>query len=474
MIGYSDALVRPMRVVADALTSAAAFVATYYLRNWLEAVFPFGETLPLGEYWPVLAGVSVLWAWVLFRLEAHELTSDHSPVAEVRRLVTASIIGLLIVLSVGYAFRILFVPRTLIFFFVGVNFAFLLAERALFGRWLARRFEREARRRSVLIVGTGSLARGFASECGAHPGWGLRVVGLLTAEAREVGLAFDGHEVLGTYEDFPRLTHDLILDQVVIAAPLEDFALLGAVFATCDEIGLRVLVLSDWFLSGASRLRLARLGELRAVALAPTVEHEWQLFFKRALDVVLSAIGLIVLAPAFVVIAVAIKCSSEGPVFYTWRVVGFNRRPFVSYKFRTMYADADRVKETLAPLNEMQGPVFKIRNDRRVTPVGRFLRKFSLDELPQLYSVLKGDMSLVGPRPPLVTEVPRFESWHRRKLSIRPGITCLWQIKGRSSITDFDEWVKLDLEYIDNWSLWLDVKILLRTIPAVLFARGAH
>jgi exopolysaccharide biosynthesis polyprenyl glycosylphosphotransferase len=463
-----------MRVVADAVTAAAAFVVTYYLRYWLPVVFPVGETLPLGEYWPVLVGVSVLWAWLLFRFEGHEPTADPSPGAGPGRLAKVSILGLLIVLAIGYAFRILFIPRTLIFFFVGVSYAFLLVERVLFGRWLERRFRSEGRRRSVLIVGTGSLASDFASRCAANPGWGLGVAGFLSPESSEVGLPFDGHQVLGTYDDFPRLAQDLILDQVVIAVPLEEFALLRGVFAECDEVGLRVLVLSDWFLSGTSRLGLARLGSSPAVALAPTFEHEWQLFGKRVMDVVVSAIGLIVLAPVFLVIAIAIKCTSEGSVFYTWRVVGFNRRPFVSYKFRTMYPDADQVKKTLEPFNEMKGPVFKMKNDDRVTPVGRFLRKFSLDELPQLYSVLKGDMSLVGPRPPLVTEVPRFESWHRRKLSIKPGITCLWQIKGRSSITDFDEWVKLDLEYIDSWSLWLDVKILLRTIPAVLFARGAH
>jgi exopolysaccharide biosynthesis polyprenyl glycosylphosphotransferase len=463
-----------MRVAADAVTAALAFVIAYYLRRWLPAVVPFGETLPLAEYWPVLVGVSLLWAWLLFRFDGRAPAEDRSPVTELRRLVTVSILGLLIVLSVGYAFRILFIPRTLIVSFVGVSYVFLLVERVLFGRWLERRFERDTRRRAVLVVGAGALAREFASRCGAQPGWGLRVVGFLSADAAEVGSSPDGHEVLGTYEDFPRLAHDLILDQVVIAAPLEDFALLREVFTVCDEIGLRVLVLSDWFLSGTSRLGLTRLGDRPALALAPTLEHEWQLFFKRVVDVVFSAAGLILLAPVFLVIAAAIKCSSEGPVFYTWRVVGFNRRPFVSYKFRTMYADADQVKKLLEPLNEMRGPVFKIKNDRRVTPVGRLLRKFSLDELPQLYSVLKGDMSLVGPRPPLVTEVPRFESWHRRKLSIKPGITCLWQIKGRSSITDFDDWVKLDLEYIDTWSLWLDLKILLRTIPAVLFARGAH
>jgi len=468
---YAEPLARPMRVVADALAVAVAFVATYYLRHYLPDFITVGETLPLHEYWAVIVGVAGLWAWLLFRFEDHE--APDSSGREWRRLAKVSALGLLIVLAVGYAFRILFIPRTLIFLFVGVACGVLLVERALFDRWLERRLRSDARRRSVLVVGTGSLARALASRCSANPGWGLHVLGFLSAEAGDVGRPVAGSRVLGAYDDFPRLARELILDQVVVAVPLEEFAVLRGVFVECDKIGLTVLVLSDWLASETSPPRLAQVADLPAVILAPTSEHEWQLFFKRVLDVVVSSIGLVVLAPLFLAIAVAIKCSSAGPVFYLWRVVGFNRRPFVSYKFRTMYVDADRVKDSLAPFNEMKGPVFKMKNDSRVTPVGRWLRKFSLDELPQLYSVLTGTMSLVGPRPPLVTEVPRFESWHRRKLSIKPGITCLWQIKGRNSIVDFDEWVKLDLEYIDNWSLWLDVKILLRTIPAVLFARGA-
>ncbi len=179
-----------------------------------------------------------------------------------------------------------------------------------------------------------------------------------------------------------------------------------------------------------------------------------------------------VLSPLLLLVACIVRLSSPGPVFYRWRVVGQGGCPFTGYKFRTMVVNADALKLDLARANEMSGPVFKIKNDPRVTPVGRFLRKFSLDELPQLWSVLKGDMSLVGPRPPLRDEWEQFEPWQRRKLSVKPGITCLWQIRGRNDVRDFDEWVKLDLKYIDNWSLWLDLEILLLTIPAVLRGTG--
>lgn len=195
---------------------------------------------------------------------------------------------------------------------------------------------------------------------------------------------------------------------------------------------------------------------------------------KRGLDIVVALVGLILLAPLFAVIAVLIVLDSRGPVFYPWRVLGRRARPFVGYKFRTMIENADALKVEYLDQNEMTGPVFKMRDDPRITRVGRLLRKYSIDELPQLWSVLKGDMSLVGPRPPSATEFAAFEPWQHGKLAVTPGITCIWQVSGRSDITEFDEWMRLDLKYIADWSLGLDLRILLRTIPVVLRGRGAY
>ena len=196
------------------------------------------------------------------------------------------------------------------------------------------------------------------------------------------------------------------------------------------------------------------------------------LTIKRVLDVLVAGAALVVAFPLLVSIGVAVKLTSPGPVFYPWQVVGLGGVPFLSYKFRSMYENADQRKAQLLARNEMSGPVFKISNDPRVTPLGRFLRIHSLDELPQLWSVVKGDMSLVGPRPPLVTEYEQFTDFQKLKLTVKPGITCLWQVKGRNKVKDFDEWVKLDLEYIRSWSLWLDIKILLKTFSAVLAGTG--
>jgi lipopolysaccharide/colanic/teichoic acid biosynthesis glycosyltransferase len=198
----------------------------------------------------------------------------------------------------------------------------------------------------------------------------------------------------------------------------------------------------------------------------------WQRGIKRIADVVLSAGMLIGLSPVLLGIAIGVRLSSPGPILYRWEVVGRNGRPFTGYKFRTMVPEADNLKPALCAANEMVGPVFKLTNDPRVTHFGRWLRRFSLDEFPQLWNVLKGDMSLVGPRPPLREEYPHFELWQMRKLSATPGLTCLWQINGRNAIRDFADWVRLDLQYIDQWSLRLDASILARTIPAVFKGTG--
>lgn len=197
-----------------------------------------------------------------------------------------------------------------------------------------------------------------------------------------------------------------------------------------------------------------------------------QVFCKRLIDIIVSGVLLILMSPLLVFLGLLIKLTSRGPVFYPWKVVGKNGKPFVGYKFRSMVANADELKAALEAHNEMLGPVFKLTHDPRITPVGAWMRRYSLDELPQLYSVWKGDMSLVGPRPPLVTEYVRFSDFQRQKLAVTPGITCLWQINGRNDISDFDEWVTLDLEYIRRWSLWFDCKILARTAWVVIAGSG--
>jgi lipopolysaccharide/colanic/teichoic acid biosynthesis glycosyltransferase len=265
------------------------------------------------------------------------------------------------------------------------------------------------------------------------------------------------------------------VDELTVEAP-ESAAQLEQIVAAGRKTGRKIRILApDGKLQLPAAVHQERwVHQLRdgqsAWILQPPQPNRWALMIKRLLDIALSSVLLILLSPVMIAIAIAVKLSSPGPILYPWRVLSRNGRPFTGYKFRTMVRDADSMIPRLREQNEMVGPVFKMKKDPRITRVGRFLRKYSLDELPQLWSVLKGDMSLVGPRPMFRHEYQDFELWQMRKLSVKPGITCLWQVKGRNAIRDFKEWALLDLYYVDAWSLWLDVKILGATVLAV--ARG--
>jgi lipopolysaccharide/colanic/teichoic acid biosynthesis glycosyltransferase len=273
------------------------------------------------------------------------------------------------------------------------------------------------------------------------------------------------------------LIHEAI-QRIIMILPDDDTSWLGGAIKTCDYFRVTADVVPGAVLAATLDDLVVQTswtpGQIPALTLAPPeAESEW-LYLKRVLDVCVSLLLLVLLAPIFLIIAVAIKLTTPGlTVFYPWRVVGYRGRRFTGYKFTTMVADADDRKDELSALNEMSGPVFKIAQDPRVTPLGKFLRKYSLNELPQLWSVLRGDMSLVGPRPAGPHELIRYELWQKRKLSAQPGITCFWQVRGRNRISNFDDWVRMDLEYIRDRSLWLDCKILAKTAWVVVRGTGS-
>ncbi|MGH9786175.1 MAG: sugar transferase, partial [Terriglobia bacterium] len=241
---------------------------------------------------------------------------------------------------------------------------------------------------------------------------------------------------------------------------------------TCEEQGIKTRVLVDFFPHLRSDISLDKLEHLPLLTFSRTPENEYLLFLKQAMDLALGVVLLVLTAPLLAAIALLVRLTSPGPAIYRQLRCGLNGRKFWFYKFRSMYQDADQMQAEVAHLNEMDGPVFKSSRDPRVTPLGWFLRRTSLDETPQLFNILKGDMSFVGPRPPLPQEVAQYEKWQRRRLRMKPGLTCLWVLEGRNQI-NFARWMKLDMEYIDNWSLSLDFKILLLTVPRVLTGRGA-
>ena len=275
-------------------------------------------------------------------------------------------------------------------------------------------------------------------------------------------------------EKLPHLLHEHSVNSVLISPGQSAFSEIEKAIQLCELEGVEVWLLAHFFQTRISQATVDEIGNQPVLVFRTVPEAALELLAKEFMDRIGAAIVLTIVSPILILAALAVRLTSSGPVLFRQNRAGLNGRPFVMLKFRTMVSNAEQLKQELACLNEMKGPVFKVTNDPRITKVGTFLRKWSIDEFPQLWNVLRGEMSLVGPRPLPVDEVARFDDpSHRRRLSVKPGLTCLWQVSGRNNVRDFSEWVRLDLEYIDNWSIWLDFRILFRTIPAVLSGAGA-
>lgn len=394
--------------------------------------------------------------------------------ADVRDLVKACCVGTLLIALSGFAFHIrMFSGRFIIVFWVVVCTASIASR--LFLRFFLHAARRQGRNlRNMVIVGTGPRASQFATMIEARPELGYRILGFVDQPwAGLLDFVKSGYSVSG-FDELEHLLRSNVVDEVVIALPIRSLHVQASrVAALCELQGIKIRIFSDLFdFSLASARADDVLGGL-LISHFRNLDEGWRTDAKRLFDVMVSAALLALLTPLFLMIAAVTKLTSPGPVFFKQSRVGLGKRRFQMYKFRTMVADAETQLQNLEHLNEVSGPVFKLRNDPRITQFGKLLRKTSLDELPQLINVLKGEMSLVGPRPLPVRDYEGFnEDWQRRRFSVRPGLTCLWQIAGRSSIP-FEKWMQLDLQYIDGWSFWLDLQILMRTIPAVIRGFGA-
>ncbi|MDD4900452.1 MAG: sugar transferase, partial [Candidatus Omnitrophica bacterium] len=283
-----------------------------------------------------------------------------------------------------------------------------------------------------------------------------------------------GYRVLGALKNLTEIAHQNVIDEAIFVVPRSWLNRIEEGMAFLEKEGIRMHLAVDYFEMQVAKAKQTDFNGFPLLTFETTPDRLWHLLIKRLIDTSLSTLLIVILSPLFLLIAFLIKVTSSGPVFFKQKRCGRNVRTFTLYKFRTMVENAEEILLGLREQNEMTGPAFKIKHDPRLTCIGAFLRKTSLDELPQLFNVLRGEMSLVGPRPPIPMEVNAYESWQRRRLSMRPGITCLWQVNGRNLIKDFDKWMKLDLYYIDHWSLWLDIKIMFKTIPVVLFGIGAE
>ncbi|MCB0319179.1 MAG: sugar transferase, partial [Bdellovibrionales bacterium] len=285
---------------------------------------------------------------------------------------------------------------------------------------------------------------------------------------------FRAGRIISGIDQLKRALEEYAIDEVIFTDVVEVMPEVEEMILTCSEQGVRTTIAADLFSVGLIKSEISYFGEMPLIHFQTPPGDRWELTVKRILDLSISGLCLFLMSPIFVLISLLLKFTSTGPILFKQTRVGLNGRLFTLYKFRSMFENSEDLLENLKEQNEMQGPAFKIKDDPRVTPFGRWLRKYSLDELPQLWNVFKGDMSLVGPRPPVPGEVNLYQRKYRRRLSMRPGLTCTWQVSGRNKISSFDSWVELDLDYIDNWSLGRDLSLLIKTIPAVLRGQGAH
>jgi exopolysaccharide biosynthesis polyprenyl glycosylphosphotransferase len=325
----------------------------------------------------------------------------------------------------------------------------------------------------AIIVGAGEVGRTVMRTMVAHPDLGYQIVGFVDDDPAKGTTDIGRFKGLGSLDTLAVLVQDEAIDEVIITLPWQYHRKIMAIMAQCERENVRARIVPDLFQMTLSRMSITEMAGIPLIGVKQARISPVTLFLKRAVDVVFSLIVLNITAPLMGLIALSIKLDSPGPVLFRQARVGKGGKPFTVYKFRSMRTGAEEQKELLRDFNEADGPIFKIKDDPRVTRTGRWLRRFSLDELPQFYNVLRGDMSIIGPRPPLAEEVAEYQPWHMRRLETAPGITGLWQVSGRSELP-FDEMALLDIYYVEQWRPSLDLQILLRTIPTILFGDGAY
>jgi exopolysaccharide biosynthesis polyprenyl glycosylphosphotransferase len=454
------------------LFDLVALTVALPIAHGIYAASPYAKygILP-ARYWLALVFVIVAWVGASSAFRVYDTFRTRTLLEELARIAkTLGLVGLLVV-CVLFLAREREVSRLFVVLYATMSFTVLAASRGAV-RVLARALRRRGLNvRKFAIVGTGKLAAQVARTFAENPQWGLELTGFVLPEDHD--RAPRGGRVLGTLAHLEKILDDEVLDEIVFAVSRDELSTIDHAVLLCGEQGVSVRVCLDSLRVGDAKMSVFELSGIPMLVFTRTPSDVVSLALKRGLDLCVSVVLMVAFAPVFLAVALAVKLDSPGPIFFRQRRVGLYGREFRMLKFRSMYVDAEARLEALLGQNEMSGPVFKMRNDPRVTRVGRFIRRTSLDELPQFWNVLSGEMSLVGPRPPLPAEVRKYKRWHRRRLSMRPGITCIWQISGRNEI-DFDQWMALDLEYIDQWSLWRDVEICRKTIPAVLAARGAQ
>ncbi len=494
-----------LSLLIDGLITALSLWLAYFAWWVLYEVFPIGKDFHgrFATYAYLYLVIIPFFPLLYKRYGLYESIGFRRAKGTVLILAKSLVVGLATLTVFFFIAKIQTVSRPLLLAFAGISFCLVLLKEAVVMEYFryARRLERNFRK--VLIGGFGELAEKTIKLIEQNPLWGYKIAGIVVPDAMrgrpnpaDAGVlsapasgrsiaesaegaegegfsSFAGYRVLGTYSDIPRILAAEPYDQVIFAVGKRYLHEIEDPVRACELQGIDAWLIADFFKAAIGKVKLEEFHNLPVLAFSSSPEFNWSLLLKSVFDRVAALILIILTLPLFIFVPIIIKLTSRGPALFKQKRTGLRGKEFTMYKFRSMHSSAEQMRAELEMFNEQTGAAFKMTNDPRVTPFGRFLRRTSIDELPQLINVLKGEMSLVGPRPLVLTDVGKFKEWQRRRQTVKPGLTCLWQTSGRSKI-DFETWMKLDLDYIDNWSLGRDFRILLKTIPIVLFCKGSE
>lgn len=465
-----------VRVLVDAALINLAVAIAWYLRYELSLIPPGSEGSfehPYTAYLPLAAALTVLTIAILRMEGFYPLARGQTFPEEFYKILNATTTATLITMAITFFLRPLVYSRS-VYVYAALLMIFLItAERILQRQIGARLRKRGIGVDHVLIVGAGEVGRALMRNIVARADLAYHVVGFVDDDPERGTTDLGRFKALGNTENLPRLLRELPIDEVIVSLPWIAREKIIRILNLCQFAGITAKIVPDMFQLSLSHIAIDDVGGIPLISVRETRMSLLDAITKRAIDLFGALVLGIVFAPLMIVASILIRLDSPGPIIFSQPRLGKGRRKFVAHKFRSMYEGADEEQQKLNGLNEAVGPLFKIKDDPRRTRIGRWLRKTSLDELPQLWNVLKGEMSLVGPRPATPNEVEQYQEWHKRRLDVAPGITGLSQVSGRSELT-FDEQAMLDIYYVENWSAWKDIWILLRTIPAVLFGRGAY
>lgn len=465
-----SAHLKRLLLILDLCVTALVYLVSFWAYHFLIADSqPYYDT-----YLAFLPHILLLQGFFLSYFGAYKSFRITSMLTFGRIVLTAIALNMALLITMLFLLKLQDISRMIMLSFAASEFVALVFVRYFLVWWYFKRSVQKGENYlKVLIIGTGDRAVRLSDALRQSHDWGIHIIGHLDIDPEKVGTEIQGAPVLGTLDTVAEVLENYVIDEVIMAIPRNMISDVEDIAYACEEEGVKFRLMADIYDLQLARMRLAELDGIPLLSFEPVAQNEARLLVKRLMDLIFTLGAMPLILPMMLIVSIAIKLDSKGPVFFVQQRVGLRKRLFPMYKFRTMVQNSEELMKELESKNEADGPIFKMANDPRVTRVGKFLRKTSLDEFPQLFNVIRGQMSLVGPRPMSTRDVNLFDkSIQRKRFSVKPGLTCIWQVSGRSDLP-FEQWLELDLQYIENWSLGLDLKILLKTFPAVLKGSGA-